>query len=118
MAKRKKVLYGFIVIALFFTTVMIVRSLTKGNVIEKEISESYKGIIIDIYSPRKTPPTHVRINTKEGIKSISVTPESIQVLTIGDSIYKKSGSKYFIVKKSNGEVLKLPIFNDLVIEKY
>lgn len=118
MTNKKKIFYGFIVIALFFTSVMFIRSLTRGNVIEEEISESYRGIITDIYSPRKTPPTHVRINTQEGIKSISVTPESIQVLQVGDSIIKKPGSKYFITKKSSGEILELPIFNDLVKKKY
>ena len=118
MTKKEKIFYGFIVLVLFFTTVAVIRSLTKGNVIEEEIAESYRGIITDIYAPRKTPPTHVRIETQDGIKSISVTPESIQILQVGDSIIKKPGSKYFITKKSNGEILHLPIFNDLVMKKY
>ena len=118
MTKKKKIFYGFIVLVLFFTTVAIIRSLTKGNVIEEEIREGYKGVITDIYAPRNTPPTHIRINTQSGIKSISVTPESIQILQVGDSIIKEPGSKYFITKKINGETLKLPIFNDLVMKKY
>ena len=118
MTKKKKLFYGLIFIALFFTAVVVIRSLTKGNVIEEEIAEGYKGIITDIYSPRDTPPTHVRIDTQDGIKSISVTPESIQILQVGDSIIKEPGSKYFITKNINGETLQLPIFNDLVMKKY
>ena len=103
---------------LFFTTVAVIRFLTKGNIIEQEIAEGYKRVITDIYSPRNTPPTHIRIDIKDGIKSISVTPESIRILEVGDSIIKKPGSKYFLTKKINGETLELPIFNDLVMKKY
>ena len=118
MTKKKKIFYGLIFITLFFTSISIVRTLTKGKVIQEEISEDYKGIITDIYSPRNTPPTHVRINTQKGIKSISVTPESIQVFQVRDLFIKKPGSKFFITKKRNGQILELPLFNDLVMKKY
>lgn len=95
-----------------------VNNLKKSNNIEikiNQIKDSYEGIIIEKFSVRNTPPTHLKIKTHTGVIQICPNQDIIMNSKVGDSLYKiknenyvyildsekKSKKKYFYTKLSN-----------------
>jgi|GEM_PF-2671988 len=76
------------------------------RIIVSQIKEEFKGVIVDKYSTRNTPPTHLRvlINNKENIQ-ISPYESVVDYAEIGDSIIKIKNENIVYLKREN-EVVK------------
>jgi hypothetical protein len=69
----------------------------------ERIKESYKGVIVEKYSVRDTPPTHLKIKVA-GDKYIKVIPyqKIVEQGHIGDSIIKPKNENFVYLIDSNG----------------
>lgn len=76
----------------------------KGGVELKvsKIRQEYAGIIIDKYSVRDTPPTHIRIKTKDSLIEISVNRQIVKMSNLGDSIIKPKNENYVFIIAQDG----------------
>lgn len=70
-----------------------------------QIKEEYKGVIIDKYSTRNTPPTHLRVLVNN-IEKIQISPYEAVVdnAEIGDSIIKVKNENIVYLKRDNEPV--------------
>ncbi len=95
--------FTLISIIILFFIIDYFSSTQNAKIKIKEIKKEIKGEIIDKYSVRDTPPTHLRINTSKGIISISPNQYLVKYANIGDSIYKMENSNIAIILKPNGK---------------
>tara|TARA_B100000949_G_C14084853_1_gene367422 strand:+ start:96 stop:452 length:357 start_codon:yes stop_codon:yes gene_type:complete len=116
--KLTKILIGILVITGLFFVASKFTNYQNKKITKEKIAEKYNGLVIDKFSTRKTEPIFIKIKTSNGNKDISINPETIIKIDIGDSVVKKQNSKYGEIFKKNGKVLKLPFFNEYVMSKY
>lgn len=69
--------------------------------IVSRIKSKYEGVIVEKYSTRDTPPTHIKIKTSENdIISISPNESIVDYVEIGDSIFKIKNENIAIIKRN------------------
>lgn len=106
MKKSKISTFGFFVIFIFLIAIFFVFPILKekGNLrlITKEIREGYKGVIIEKFSVRDTPPTHLKIETEKGIIKVSPNQTIVEKSKIGDSIIKPKNENFAYLVTTKG----------------
>lgn len=70
-----------------------------------EVNFEFKGIVLDKYSTRDVPPTHLKIKT-ENNNIIKISPDKLVVdnTSVGDSIIKVKSENLVYIKKSDSTI--------------
>lgn len=105
MIKKRinRIFLALLSIVTVFLFLQYFSSVQNAKIKIKEIRKEIKGLIIDKYSVRDTQPTHLKINTSNGVISISPNQYLIKYASIGDSIYKLKNANTAFIVKSNGK---------------
>ncbi len=71
----------------------------------KEVSIDFKGIVLDKYSTRNVPPTHLTIKTNNN-NILKISPDELVVdfASVGDSIIKVKSENLVYIKKSDSTI--------------
>ncbi|WP_299363371.1 hypothetical protein [Winogradskyella sp.] len=77
------------------------------EIIVNEISEGFKGVIVDKYAPRDTQPTHLKIRISETYINVSPYREIVERASIGDSIIKPKNENYIYLIKPDGRKTRI-----------
>lgn len=84
----------------------VIREVNYSSLIKRDIKESFKAIVVDIYNPREwiKQPNYVKIRTKNKKHlDVYLTNELLNYISIGDSLIKIKDENICYVKKPNGE---------------
>lgn len=97
-----KITFGFSIIFICFFT--ITKFSKSGNIklkVEK-IKSEFQGRIVEIYAPKKTLPTHLKVLLSNGkIISISPNQQLVTVADVGDYVMKPKNENIIYLIKNN-----------------
>lgn len=101
----KSIIFGIIFIIIFFFIVFLINRITNNNATEKYLRLSFKGVIIESYSPRKKiQPTFLKVDNGIEIVLLPVSDEVIKFSDSGDSIVKNEAENLLTIRKRSGKI--------------
>ena len=110
---KKMLLFGIPILIIIFIGLLNIIQFTDDKhyleLQEKIISQEFKGVVIDKYSPRKhAESTHLKVLTSDG-KQLIISPiqSTLNSIAIGDTIYKAKNENLFYQIKMDIEKRRL-----------
>lgn len=119
MKALKPYLIFFGIIFFIFMIVTIIREVNYNSLIENDIKDNYRAIIIEKYNRRKSMDvmTSVLIKRNDGIEEgFPLRSEIMDYISVGDSLIKIKDENICYVKKPNGDkkefyYIRIPLEN-------
>lgn len=102
---KSKIIYPILLLGLFWTLFFYLPKIGRENGVKltiKKINEEYKGVVIDKYAVRDTPPTHLKIRVSDYDIDICPNKEITKEVIIGDSIIKPKNENIIYLIKPDG----------------
>ncbi|AUP77425.1 hypothetical protein [Flavivirga eckloniae] len=110
MKNNKLYKYRYLLVLIFlFGSFLILKEIKKRNNVKlkiNEIKEKFEGVIVEKFSVRNTPPTHLRIKNEYGFIEISPNQEIVLKANTGDSIIKMENENFVYLITKQGAKTK------------
>ena len=106
MNEFKPYVIFFGIVAFIVFLVSIIREVNYSSLIKRDIKDSFRAIVVDIYNPREwiKQPNYMKVRKQnEEYLDIYLTNELLNYISIGDSLIKIKDENICYVKKPNGE---------------